>query len=1383
MLAFARVLFLGGLFVSLLMAQSNFGGIKGTVTDSSGAVVPGARVEITDTGTSARTVLTTAGDGTYSAPALRPVFYDIVVEAQGFQRTVIRQVKVDTAKLQTVDVVLRPGEVTATVDVSAEAPLLQTYTGAVTNTVDTRTIVEAPLNGRNTIELALFIPGAAGNPGTEISELTTNDPTPGRELSLNGGRVGSTQFLADGANVTSLALSRMSISFTPDTIQEFSVQQANYSAQFAQAGAIVQQTTKSGTNEVRGSAYWFHRQKAFTAAPFAATRQAVLNYDPRPPLRRQQLGATVGGPVEIPKVYKGRDRTFFFASYEPTRQLVSNPTATFLRMPTDDEIRGDFSKTLVYFRDSRGVVTTQPTALLYRQFNRRPDGALALIPNPAFNPALPPGVNNSRFLYGGTRQPPFELFNPNDSDPARRGRVLVDSRGQSYVNPVSARILRELYPKPNITDPNEVANLLGANYAYFRRTEYSDNRYTVRLDHRFSSHHQVYGRYTYQPQFGNRFERDIIQHGLISDANKSRQILAVWTWTPSPGRVAQVNELRANYVFGDFGRNFPKPLLDKDYTNEYLDIGGPGKGAVNLLGYGMARFYDGGALKAVNGQTGGASIASSGFNSPQDVGKNREHSYSLTDDYSLVRGAWTIKLGFAASVLMLNQANLGVGSLAGGRFSWDGNYLGEKNCTANPIGGTLPDCSGTVMGGDKFAAFLLGVPSWVQVQTENLSIPYYYRWKNIGWYWQNDFKATSNLTLNLGIRYQYQSPRWEKFNRQGQLNLERMEPNPFVLDRNGQPLPAPVFEFAGVKGRSRYVTPPQKKVFEPRFGFAWTPPVSWNTGRRFVIRGGYGITHGVLMGNDREPIPNIGSQTFSQFRSLSYLLGSNDWSPPGNFATCGLARCAEIDVPMQFGFNNPVLASDPTMIIIPASGEIRPSDTGATSAARGGVRQDVRYQATGVVGDKNFRMPTIQNYSFLLQYELMSKTVLTTGYQGSRGTHLIGAPQNLNRVDPFTGSVPYPGFAGRFSNAIYLLDPTNSAATYHAWTTEIERRYHRGLQFRANYTWSRNIDDNSGGVKFPMPNNSFGNASYAVPLTRAQNPYNSRSERAPAATDTPHIFNIMAFWELPVGKGKPLLGNLDRLNHLIGDWQLSGLSRIRTGYPLTIKLGQSNSLDTGLPGGELRPDIVPGVPLINPDWTPQNAQYTNYVNPRAFAWPEPGHYGNAARNYTSARLPWVQTFDASLFKRIRPFKETRRYFELRVEAFNVLNHRVFESNIGNTNLFSAGSQNPLLAGSAPFFTPVPNVQNRNRNLTAPGVWDAIIAKSTGVPVDQAIAALPGPGPGGVGCPANAAELTQQTAALSPACVARSLSLNPNFYRLNQNTVASRTIQFALKFYF
>lgn len=1357
-------------------AQSNFGSIRGSVTDPTGAVVPAAKVVITDLGTNAKTELDTDASGTYSAAALRPVVYSVSVTAAGFETVTVNNVKVDTARISTVNVQLKPGTVATTVDVSSEAPLVQTYTGAVQQTVDQRTINDVPLNGRNTLQLALTLPGVAGSAGTEFSELTTNEPVPGRELAINGGRVGSTIFMADGANVTSVALSRMSISFSPDTIQEFTVQQANYSAQYAQAGgAIIQQTTKSGTNELQGTLFWFHRQRAFTANPFDSQRTAVTDFDNRPPLRRQQLGAVVTGPVVIPKVYNGKNRTFFMASFEPTRQLASSPGGpSFMRTPTEQELNGDFSNSLVYFRSPDGTVRTEPYALLYNQFTRANDGTLSLRPNPTFNSGAAASATNPTYQFRN-----FPLFNPNDSNPARRGRVLVDQFGNSYVNPVAQRIARELFPAPNITDPAIIADLLGANYAFFRRTDYRDDRYTVKIDHDITQNHRLSARWTEQPQYGDRSQRDPFTNGLISDANLSRQLVASVTSVLSP---TITNEFRANYVFGDFGRNFPSELLDTDWANEYLNIGGPGAGTVNLLGYGMPRFYDGGAPFAVTGQTSGNGFGALGFNQPQDVGKNTEHNYGITNDFSWVRGDMTWKLGFSGQHLQLNQSALGVGSLVGGRFFWDRAQTAEQNCNTAPVGGTNPGCAAQTFGGDKFASFLLGVPTGVQVQTENLSVPYYYRWLNLGGYVQNDWRVTNRLTLNIGLRYQFQSPRWEKFNRQGQLNMDRLEPNPFVL-RGGVAQAAPVFEYAGVNGRSRYLFPSHKDVFEPRFGFAWTPGFSWNNAQRLVIRGGYGITHATLMGNDREPIPNLGSQSATSYRQISYVLGSNDVVSPTNNPTCGLARCGEPAVPMQFGFNNPVLAPDPSLFAVPPSGEIRPSDA-SNPTQTGAIRPNVLYQSTGVVTERNSRIPMIQNYSLQVEYGFASNMVARVGYQGSRGTGLFGAPININRVDPFTGEIPLPGFAGRFSNSIFIINPNNSASTYHALTTEVERRFSRGLQFRFNYTFSKTMDNSSGGISFPIPNNSFNNSSLDLPILRTQNPYSTNAERSVASTHTPHIFNVTGMWELPFGKGQRFLGNSGWLNHVIGGWSVNGLARIRSGFPVSVPLGVANSLDLGTPGGSLRPDVLSGVPLRNPDWTWQNAQFTPYVNPRAFAFPEPGQFGNAPRNFDLAH-PWVRTFDMSLFKSFDLPTEKRRRVELRAEFFNVLNAKNYTPNPNVTGLLTGGGQHLLLTGTSPSFNPVANVQNRYANLVSPGVWDAIIARSQGVNTDQAIAALQGPGPGGVGCPANAAELGAGNVRnpLSPACTARALSLQGGFARLNANDIQSRIVQFAIKFYF
>ena len=309
---------------------------------------------------------------------------------------------------------------------------------------------------------------------------------------------------------------------------------------------------------------------------------------------------------------------------------------------------------------------------------------------------------------------------------------------------------------------------------------------------------------------------------------------------------------------------------------------------------------------------------------------------------------------------------------------------------------------------------------------------------------------------------------------------------------------------------------------------------------------------------------------------------------------------------------------------------------------------------------------------------------------------------------------------------------------------------------------------------------------------------------AVADYDTPHVFNLVTLYELPFGRGKRLLNRGGVVDAVVGGWQVNGLGRLRSGYPVTVGLGVANSIDLGIQGAGVRPDIVPGVSLKNPEWTPENARFTPYVNPRAFRFPEPGKIGNAPRNFSQLRLPWVDTYDASLFKRIKPFGEGKRFFEFRVEVFNLFNHRTFSGGGVQANLLGAGSQNQLIdvlanggelnrtRGPVTTTNGQP-VQNRYANLGAAGVWDALIAKSQGAAVDAAIANLPGPGPNGAGCPSTAAELTRSTTtggvtrynggSLSPACVARELSFNGNFYQLNQNTVRSRVYQLSLKFYF
>ncbi|MCX6624286.1 MAG: TonB-dependent receptor, partial [Acidobacteria bacterium] len=667
--------------------------------------------------------------------------------------------------------------------------------------------------------------------------------------------------------------------------------------------------------------------------------------------------------VVLPKVYNGKNRTFFFATYEPLRQLSSYLTGpTFARVPTDLELGGDFSQSVLY--DSKGAQLPYPQ--LYNHFSRDSNGTLRYLPNPNYNPALAVSGKNPLYQYTG-----FGMFNPNDPNPARVGRVLVDSSGRSYVNPAAAAMARALYPRPAFPMITS-GSYAGSNYAYFPETNNNDNRYSAKIDHKINDMHLVTGKFNIQPLFADRYYRDPVGMPGTSDTSLSRQGAVT---VASVLRPNLVNEFRGGFVWGNFARNFPSTLLNQDQTTKYLDLGGAGKGVPNPLGFGIANFYEGG------GPTGNqVGFDRLGINGIQNISRNTEATYSVSDDLSWIRGSQTVKLGFSGGLQQSNVAAQGYGYLAGGRWNFRGTGINASSVglTANGapgIDGALPaDATAqAARTGDNFAAFLEGVPTNA-LMYDNVAQPYYYRWMNAGAYVQDDWKIRPNLTLNIGVRYQFQSPRWEKYNRQGQLNLNRLEANPFNSN-----LPSPVFEFGGFGGRARYLTPAHYRDFEPRFGFAWTPNTGWNSSKRLVVRGGYGITHSILTGRSRYPYPNIGGK-LDAYRSYTVILGTTDLNNPSNAGGCGLAIC-DPSIPGQFGYNNMVPAADPSLFILPANGEIHPGD--APRTVNGIPQQDKRYPNTGFTFAQNSRTPMVQNYSLEVQYEVMRDTVLTIGGRGS----------------------------------------------------------------------------------------------------------------------------------------------------------------------------------------------------------------------------------------------------------------------------------------------------------------------------------------------------------------------------------------------------------------
>src|SRR5215510_10720730 len=365
------------LVVVPLCGQTNKGGIGGTVSDANGAQIAGATVTITNLGTGQRVTVTTGESGAYSVQSLDPVTYSVAVEAKGFKKSVIEPIKVDTAAVATANLTLETGSISEQVMIAADAPLINSDSGTTSHTITSRQLQDVPLNNRSVLDLALTAPNVTGDAGSEDPEVLAGQPVPGFNLNINGGRAGSTAILADGVNNTGVGIARAVVSFTPETVQEFTVQTSAYSAEFGNtAGGVINATTKSGTNDFNGVALWYHRNPKYNATPF------TIGTAPRPHnnLRYNQVSITVGGPIFLPKpgeggkpYYNGKNKSFFFFAYEP-RWRQDFVTSTGL-VPDANQLAGNFNNLV---RTAAGIVpasvatqlglTSVGNANIYQQF-------------------------------------------------------------------------------------------------------------------------------------------------------------------------------------------------------------------------------------------------------------------------------------------------------------------------------------------------------------------------------------------------------------------------------------------------------------------------------------------------------------------------------------------------------------------------------------------------------------------------------------------------------------------------------------------------------------------------------------------------------------------------------------------------------------------------------------------------------------------------------------------------------------------------------------------------------------------------------------------------------------------------------------------------------
>lgn len=784
------------------------------------------------------------------------------------------------------------------------------------------------------------------------------------------------------------------------------------------------------------------------------------------------------------------------------------------------------------------------------------------------------------------------------------------------------------------------------NNAYLARgVKSDDNRYSFRLDHQIGANDRASFRYTYVPVVGTRFNFLGVEspgNSIPQDNVKSRNFAFSETHTFGNGIV---NEFRATYTRVNQFRGPSNIALSKDWG----------------VDFGLSPATNGQGFPAISGLPQGVGTGGG-------PGLTFDSNLGLADDLSWIKGRHSFKMGTDIRFFQFNRIdNSGV---FGGSYTFSGFTNGPAT----------PGTTGTTIGGSNIASFILGVLNSYSVR--QVEVPFYYRWKYYAGYFQDDFKVRSNLTLNLGVRYDVETPRTEKYNRQGSF-----DPN-ITGTLNGLPVTGG-FVFSGENGRGRGLWETNFGGIQPRIGFAWTPKPF------MTIRGSYSLL--------RTPITGLGNFIVPDLSVPNQSIGGlNGGVNPG-----------VVDI-----ISNP---PGPIVPIAPLSGG--PLFFGSFT---------VPYI------DQSNVFPTVHQWSMAMQFQLTRTLMVEASYSGSRGVHLFGtqidinqpayatliqkvkekANFNANTSNPYglvdaAGRIrtenlyqslrPYQQF---FDQSIQTIFDRNGNSIYHGMYLSFKQRFAQSLFLQGSYTWQKSIDDVSSS------SNSADTGIFG--LARPQNFYDLRAERSESTYNVPHKFTVGYSYELPVGKGKLLGVKNGVMDFLFGGWNTAGLFSAQAGYPVWVRLGSvgywvSQGGGDALAGTTtLRPDLIPGVPVTTSNWQSDpygNNQGLRYLNPAAFAVPgslDNPAFGTSPRTLPAGRNPWTTFFDANLSKRFK-LKGDAVGVEIRADFINALNHPNFFINPNNAHdLVGAFNRTALTDPNASPFTVQTGFGKFDRNNTTPG---------------------------------------------------------------------------------
>ncbi|MBM3810807.1 MAG: TonB-dependent receptor [Acidimicrobiia bacterium] len=859
-------------------AQTTFATITGTVTDSTGAAIAGASIIATHAASNYRYTAQSNDAGAYTVPQLREGEYTVRVTTAGFKEFVIQNLQLIALDVRRIDVRLEVGAVETKIEVSAGATLIETETARISDSKNSRQLNTLPLNTRSLWNFVGLSPGVvqagAGSSTRRFAGSRANQS----DASIDGITT-SNQF--DGTQISPL-VSQI------ESFEEFRVDLANNTAEFGGIGQVTI-VSKGGANDVHGSAFDYYATPFFRARnTFAAQRGTGVRHNP---------GASVGGPIFVPNLYNGRNRSFFFFSFETTRgsQVLSNRNATVPLAPWRE---GDFSREAA-IRD--------------------------------------PFANNAPFAGGRI--------------PASR------------INPVSQKIQQRFYPLPNFGDTSVIrAN----NHRIQNQRPFDPNTYwTTRLDHRFTEKHFVFGRYTWNRSHSRDFDSPLPAIGRRWQTRDTRAINLSYTATL---RSNLINEFRYGYAWNDNPRN--GPLMGLEIVKE-LGLTGLSPDLPDVNGVFQVSFA----------QLGITGISQTQWRHPGFL----NFAQQFQEHLSWFRGRHNFKAGVIAGRTLFQDWQMPSNLFGNASFS--------NRFTNHP-----------------YADFLLGVPTTSSRAAANLFLD------RLRWNWDffvtDEWKVRSNLTFNLGLRYEFH-PSWREAS--GQQAAFDVTSGKVVVPDGSLNKVSPLLPrgYVDVVEASTLGYHPTKLIsneynnFAPRIGIAWRP-----FGDRTVFRTGFGIFYDI--------VPRSVSAG-----SAPFVINEPNFTNPQPVPT--------VILPVVF----PTSVAGPTSITLPSA-----------------VRRDLRN-------------PYSMQYNFTIEHQRWD-----TGFRISYiGTNTRQGEFNYNINQPLPDNRLFVDKARafpRYPNINYLSN--GAGHQYNSLTLEAERKWANGLAYQVSWVWARDIGDLERGE---APENAY----------------------------------------------------------------------------------------------------------------------------------------------------------------------------------------------------------------------------------------------------------------------------------------------------------------------